>query len=47
MLVGIPPYYSPNKEQLFHNILRGKLKMPMSLSGEVKDLLKGLLQRDP
>jgi protein-serine/threonine kinase len=52
MLVGQPPYFSPNKEQLFHNIQRGKLKLPAFVSQEARSLLievrtKQLLQRDP
>lgn len=47
MLVGIPPYFSPNREELLQNIQRGKLMIPSSLSLETKDLLKQLLQRDP
>lgn len=47
MIVGSPPYYSSNREQLFNNIQRGKLKMPSSVSNEAKNLMKTLLQRDP
>ncbi|OMJ90488.1 hypothetical protein SteCoe_7193 [Stentor coeruleus] len=47
MIVGTPPYYSSNREQLFNNIQRGKLKMPSSISNEAKNLIKVLLQRDP
>jgi Protein kinase domain/Ankyrin repeats (3 copies) len=47
MLVGAPPYYSSNREQLFNNIQRGKLKIPSTISGEAKNLIKNLLQRDP
>ncbi|OMJ68879.1 hypothetical protein SteCoe_33533 [Stentor coeruleus] len=47
MLVGTPPYFSPNRDQLIQNIQSGKLKLPASLSGETKNLLKELMQRDP
>mmetsp|Transcript_17527 Transcript_17527/g.17478 ORF Transcript_17527/g.17478 Transcript_17527/m.17478 type:complete len:510 (+) Transcript_17527:428-1957(+) len=47
MLVGIPPYFSHNKDQLFHNIQHSILKIPTSLSSDAKSLLKGLLQREP
>lgn len=47
MMVGRPPYFSHNKEELFQNIQRGKLKIPSSLSPDVKSLLRRLLQRDP
>lgn len=39
MLVGQPPYFAPSKEQLFHNIQRGKLKLPAFVSQEAKSLL--------
>lgn len=32
MVVGCPPYFSPKKEELFHNIQKGVLKIPASLS---------------
>jgi len=47
MLVGIPPYYSNNKEQLYENIRNGPLKLPNFLSAEAKDLLISLLNRNP
>lgn len=47
LLVGIPPFYAETKEELFHNIEHGKLKMPSNLSQSAKDLLIGLLQRSP
>ena len=40
MLVGIPPYFSPNKADLMMNITRGKLKIPTCLSIEAKELIK-------
>ena len=47
MLVGQTPYFSTNKDQLFNNILYGKLKLPKSISGEVRSLLIALLSRNP
>lgn len=47
MLVGIPPYFSAKKEELFENILKAPLKLPRSISEEAKDLLKKLLNRNP
>lgn len=47
MLVGIPPYYSNNKEQLYENIQRGPLKLPNFLSEEARQLLIALLNRTP
>lgn len=47
MLVGVPPYFTQNKDQMFYNIQKGYLKMPSHLSMEVKSLLIGLLNRNP
>ena len=47
MLVGIPPYYSNNKDQLYDNIQRGPLKLPNFLSEEARSLLISLLNRNP
>lgn len=47
MLVGIPPYYSNNKEQLYENIQRGPLKLPNFLSEEARAFLIALLNRNP
>ena len=47
MLVGITPYYDTNKNTLFHNIEQGKLYIPDYISEDGKNLLRGLLQRDP
>ena len=52
MIVGVPPYFSMHKNELFSNIRRGKLRIPSSISSEAKELIKDvrniqLLQRDP
>ena len=47
MLVGQTPYFASNKDQPFNNILYGKLKLPKSISPEVRDLLIALLSRNP
>lgn len=47
MLVGIPPYYSNNKEQLYTNIQTGPLQLPKFLSNESRQLLIALLNRNP
>jgi serine/threonine protein kinase len=46
MLTGTPPYFNPNREQLYQNIQTGKLKLPSCLAAETKSLLKELMQRD-
>ena len=40
MLIGMPPYFSPNREQLYQNIQSGKLKLPSCLATETKNILK-------
>jgi serine/threonine protein kinase len=47
MLVGVTPYYSKNKDELFDNIINGKLKLPRNISDEVKTLIISLLNRNP
>ena len=42
MLVGIPPYFTNNREKLFQNIQRGPLLIPSQLSREAKNLLIGV-----
>ncbi|OMJ79752.1 hypothetical protein SteCoe_20185 [Stentor coeruleus] len=47
MVVGIPPYFTINKNELINNIQKGRLKIPVCLSLDAKELIKDLLQRDP
>jgi Protein kinase domain/Ankyrin repeats (3 copies)/Ankyrin repeat len=39
MVVGRPPYFSMDKNELIKNIQRGKLRMPSSLSHEARELI--------
>lgn len=42
-LVGIPPYYSNNRDQLFDNIKKGPLMLPKhNMSEDAKSLIKGV-----
>jgi serine/threonine protein kinase len=43
LLVGIPPYYANNREELFHNIEKGQLLLPSYLSDNAKSLLKSVI----
>ena len=47
MLVGIPPFFTNNKDQIFRNIEKGDLKIPGFVSEKASRLLKALLKRDP
>jgi len=47
MLVGMPPYFSKDRDQLFKNIKGGPLKLPLFLSQSARNLIIALLNRDP
>ena len=47
MLVGMTPYFTPMKDDLFYNIEYGELKIPNFVTKETAELLKGLLERNP
>jgi serine/threonine protein kinase len=47
MLSGLPPFYSKDREKLFENIRKGDLHYPSTISRVAKNLLQGLLNRDP
>lgn len=40
LLVGLPPYYDENLEQMYKNILYGKLKAPKYLSKNARAVLQ-------
>lgn len=47
MIVSIPPYFNPNKDQLYENIIKAPLKLPGFISEECQNLIKNLLIRNP
>jgi len=47
MMVGRLPFYNQNHEIMFGNILAAEVRFPRSISSEAKDLLGGLLVKDP
>ena len=47
MLTGLPPFYTPNREELFQRIKFGSLKFPSYLSPNAHSLLEGLFRKDP
>jgi serine/threonine protein kinase len=47
MLTGLPPFYCQDRERLFEKIRKAELKYPASLSPDAKNLLRGLLTKDP
>lgn len=47
MVTGVTPFFSSNRDTLFNNILYGTLKLPRTMSPDLKDLLAALLRRAP
>jgi len=47
MLVGVPPFYTKNRQKLYQNIKSAELKLEDWLSDNAKDLLSKLLTKDP
>ena len=47
MLVGIPPYFSNSKEQIFKNIEKAELFIPNFVSKKAQVFLRDLLRKDP
>ena len=53
MIVGLPPFYSENQNEMYQKIVSQPLRFPdpssdsIILSEPVKDILKRLLDRDP
>ena len=48
-MVGVPPFYSLDHEEIYHGVLHEELTFPDKaiLSNDIKGLLIGLLQKDP
>ena len=47
MLTGLPPFYSDNRDEMYHNIVHKEMTYPRYLSIEAVKLLRGLLCKDP
>eukprot|EP00350_Pseudokeronopsis_sp_OXSARD2_P000720 CAMPEP_0170544820 /NCGR_PEP_ID=MMETSP0211-20121228/3440_1 /TAXON_ID=311385 /ORGANISM="Pseudokeronopsis sp., Strain OXSARD2" /LENGTH=179 /DNA_ID=CAMNT_0010848565 /DNA_START=922 /DNA_END=1461 /DNA_ORIENTATION=- len=47
MLSGQPPFYFPNKTELFHAIQYSQPKFQQCFSEHARDLIKKLLKKDP
>jgi len=47
MLAGYSPFYNESPLEIYKNILRGSVRFSSCMSETAKDLLKGLLARDP
>jgi len=46
LLTGLPPFFSENIHELFHNIRGGHLTFPEVIGPEARDLIKKVMQRD-
>ena len=47
MLTGLPPFYSKDREQLFHDIKNSTLQYPEHISDACRDFLEKLFIKDP
>merc|ERR1740117_620635 len=47
MLVGVPPYFNPDKAVLFKNIEMGPLKIPHTMPHDARQIILLLLNRNP
>lgn len=47
MLVGVPPFYTDNRQELFERIKFASPKYPSNISDTAKNLLEKLLKKDP
>ena len=47
MMVGLPPFYSEETNQLFEKIIKNTAKFPKTMSEEAKDLISRFLEKDP
>ena len=47
LLVGVPPYFTSNQEQIFRNIQKAELYIPPFVSQKAQNLIKNLLKRNP
>lgn len=44
MLAGAPPFYNPNKEEMYRNIMNKPVEMKAHFSRNAADLLRSLLK---
>ena len=47
MVIGKPPFFSEDREEMFDQILNEEIRIPNHLSKPLIDLLSGLLRKDP
>ncbi|KAF7313798.1 Non-specific serine/threonine protein kinase [Mycena chlorophos] len=47
MMTGLPPFYDENVNTMYQRILTDPLNFPPDMSSEARNVMTGLLQRDP
>ena len=47
MLVGVPPFFTPNQEEIFIKIIKSEVYIPSFVSKNAQKLLKLLLKKNP
>jgi serine/threonine protein kinase len=47
LLVGLPPFFDPNKMQMFNKIMHSEPKFPSYISKQAQSLIKGLVEKNP
>jgi serine/threonine protein kinase len=47
MLVGVPPFFTPNQEEIFRNIIQNEVYIPSFVSKKAQKLIKLLLKKNP
>lgn len=47
MLVGLPPFYSKDVQEMYDKILNEKLKFPSQIALRARSIISGLLHRSP
>lgn len=47
MLTGVPPFYTNNRKELFEKIKHSQPRFPSNLNPLTRNILEGLLQKDP
>lgn len=47
MLVGSPPFFSCNRDVLYENIQKAKLRFPVYVSKQAQSLIRALMERNP
>jgi serum/glucocorticoid-regulated kinase 3 len=47
MITGLPPWYTKDRAKLFHRVKHSKLRFPLNVSPNARNLITGLLAKEP